>query len=178
VNVSFTELSNDNRLSGQGNKYAMRKLIDIALLLNEKVVADYSNPFDPRTTYEIHKNGSKRDLGKLMLNLNPENTSKDVRGILTPEGDLYFFDGAAAAHAGIKSFLGLHRDGIHLNLYHDHVGVGWGRRSPTQQEFNSACEVIKASPRIRAIYGPEVAVEAMVDIEGVDTPPSQYRSYD
>lgn len=145
-------------------KYRMREFIDMIEPLMEKVIADYSNPFDPRTSYEIFKNGSRRELFKLFTQTHAENTSNDVRAILDPSGDLYFFDGHAAAHAGIKSFLGLHREGLHLNLYPDQVGVGWGRRDPTQAEYDNAVQVIRDSRRLQSIYGREFKIIAMRDI--------------
>ncbi len=132
----------------------MREFINIV----EKVVADFYSPYDPtHTPYPIHHNGTLRDLNKLRSELNAENTSRDIRGLLTPVGDLYFWDGMGANHPEIKSRLGI--TGFHLTLNADHVGLGWGRREVSEEDWRQAAEKVRTSDRLKALYGADIRVE-------------------
>ncbi len=122
--------------------------------LMEKIIDDYTNPY-LGGSFPIHRNGSAGDLAKLRNNLHPDNGAEEeqIRGLLSPSGDLYFWDAYAAVHSQIKNRYDGMMGSIHLYLGRDTIMISAGRSSLSSKVFDEFAEIVRNNRNIRRIYG-------------------------
>ena len=126
----------------------MRELIDLIEAFNQfgrtsrSIVGYCKNVFNEE--FPLYKNARRNDLQSVIDNAVSD---KSARGLLTQQGDLYFWDSYGAVHTKVESILRV-QDSIYLRLDMEQIMIVPQRR---REISHDAEETVSSNPNVQRL---------------------------